>query len=89
MRLTALATAILLLAITPVRAEDDWEDGQDQLDAQLVLAAEMERARAAGGYSNPFSALAALFTGESKEGDVQPSMTDVTNVPADLLEKVD
>ncbi|MEM7212949.1 MAG: hypothetical protein AAF479_13835 [Pseudomonadota bacterium] len=86
MRPLFLAGFLLLAGTTFGHAEDEFEDGQDQWDSQIVLAAETERARSAGGYSNPFSALMSLFGDNARDDDVQESLTDVTQIPETFLE---
>ena len=79
----------MLLSPGYVLAEDDWEDGQDRYDQQIILNAEIERARAAGGYTDPFSALVALFAGEFRDEDFQQPITDISQVPESALPGAD
>ena len=77
-----LAFAALPLSVS---AEDDWEDGQDRYEQQIILNAEIERAREAAGYSDPISALLRLFSGDGRQADLQVPITDISQVPKSAL----
>jgi len=67
----ALAAAVLA-AIAPALAEA--REMRERQQQNLLLRAEWERARAIGGYEDPFTALRNLFSGNATERTVQPML---------------
>ena len=85
----SILCAALIAFPLPVAADSDWEDGQDRYEQQIILNAEIERANAVGGYTNPFSALIQLFSGTGRDEDIQRPITDISQVPESALPGAD
>ncbi|MEM7212950.1 MAG: hypothetical protein AAF479_13840 [Pseudomonadota bacterium] len=79
-RFRSLMVPALLVATVsvPLSAQAGFDE-QDRYEQQKILKAEFERSSKAGGYSDPITALRNLLTGETRDRDVQPS---ITNGPA-------
>ena len=73
------AAAFALTLLSPAGADEDpsWEIWETR---QLMLA-EMERARALGGYNDPFTAAQNLARGEASEKDLTNGYSDWHDLP--------
>ena len=78
--LPAIAGAILLSAGT-AQAGFGMRNAQDRWEQQQILQEEFRRAREAGGYNDPITALINLFSGTATEQDIRPAVNHIQDVP--------
>lgn len=84
MQKLAIIGLAAMMAVTPLMAQAGSLTGDNPGENQgVVIKAEWERAQAIGGYEDPFTALANLFSGTVTERTYQPKILVFENEDID------
>ena len=70
------AAAVLMAGTLATDADAMRRDSNAAYEQRIKLKAEWQQAQRAGGYSNPFTALVNLLTGQDTGNAVQPVIND-------------
>ncbi len=84
MQKLAIAGVAAVITFSPLMARASSLTGDNPGENQgVVIEAEWERAQAIGGYEDPFTALANLFSGDVTDRTYQPKITVYENEDID------
>ena len=84
MQKLAFSGLVAVMAFTPLITQANPLTGDNPGENQgVVIEAEWERAKAIGGYEDPFTAVANLFSGNATDRTFQPKITVYENEDID------
>ena len=84
MRRNAMILTLIAAMCSPTAGLSSEDESWERYEQQEILSAEIERARALGGFNGPLTAIRNLSDGTATERDVVPGYSDFHELPGRL-----